>query len=70
VAGGCEVRPAYSQRRQRPLLHRRYRAEVASLAVWGQLLAEIYANPEFSEWFGRMASLLESDRREFYSVEV
>jgi hypothetical protein len=44
--------------------------EVESLAAWEQLLAEVFANPEFGEWFGRMTSLIESGRREFYNIEV
>jgi hypothetical protein len=44
--------------------------EVESLAAWEQLLAEIFANQEFGEWFGRMQPLIESGRREFYNIEV
>ena len=43
--------------------------EVESLAAWEQLQAEIFANPEFGAWFGRMQPLVESGRREFYNIE-
>jgi hypothetical protein len=43
---------------------------VEGLAAWEQLLAEVFANPEFGEWFGRMTLLIESGRREFYNSEV
>src|SRR5919108_5373272 len=42
--------------------------EVESLAAWEQLLSEVFANPEFAEWFGGMQPLVESGRREFYHV--
>jgi len=44
--------------------------EVESLAAWEQLLAEVFANPEFGAWFGRMETLVESGRREFYHIET
>jgi hypothetical protein len=44
--------------------------EVESLAAWEQLLAEIFSNQEFGEWFGRMQPLVESGRREFYNIEA
>ena len=43
--------------------------EVASLAEWEQLVASIFADPEFGRWFERMVPLVESGRREFYNVE-
>jgi len=43
--------------------------EVESLAAWEQLLSEVFANPEFGAWFGRMETLVESGRREFYTIE-
>jgi len=43
--------------------------EVESLAAWEKLLAGVFVNPEFGEWFGRMTALVESGRREFYNVE-
>jgi hypothetical protein len=43
--------------------------EVESLAAWEKLLAEVFANPEFGAWFGRMEALVESGRREFYTIE-
>jgi hypothetical protein len=44
--------------------------EVESLAAWEKLLAEVFANPEFGEWFGRMTALVETGRREFYTIEA
>jgi hypothetical protein len=44
--------------------------EVESLAAWEKLLSEVFANPEFGAWFGRMETLVESGRREFYNIEV
>jgi hypothetical protein len=44
--------------------------EVENLAAWEQLLAEVFTNPDFGEWFGRMAPLVESGRREFYNIEA
>ena len=43
--------------------------EVESLGAWEKLLAEVFVNPEFGEWFGRMQPLVESGRREFYNIE-
>jgi hypothetical protein len=43
---------------------------VEGLATWEQLLAEVFANSGFGEWFSRMTSLIESGRREFYNIEV
>ena len=44
--------------------------EVESLAAWEKMLAEIFANPEFGEWFDRMQVLVEAGRREFYTIET
>ncbi len=43
--------------------------EVESLAAWEQLIAEVFAHPEFGAWFDRMQPLVESGRREFYHIE-
>jgi hypothetical protein len=43
--------------------------EVANLADWENLMAEVFTNPKFSQWFERMVPLVESGRREFYNVE-
>jgi hypothetical protein len=43
--------------------------EVSSLTEWEQLTAQIFAMPEFGEWFNRMLPLVESGRREFYHLE-
>jgi hypothetical protein len=44
--------------------------EVESLAAWERLVGEIFANPQFGEWFARMQPLVESGRREFYTIEA
>ena len=41
-----------------------------SLAEWQQRSAAIFARPDFGEWFGRMQGLVESGRREFYTIEA
>ncbi|MEW5959645.1 MAG: hypothetical protein AB1801_18120 [Chloroflexota bacterium] len=43
--------------------------EVESLADWEQRAAEVFARPEFGDWFSRMTALVESGRREFYHLE-
>lgn len=43
--------------------------EVESLAEWERRRAELFALPEFGEWFARMAPLVESGGREFYNIE-
>jgi hypothetical protein len=43
--------------------------EVAGLAEWEQVRDQIFATPEFGEWFNRMLPLVESGRREFYYLE-
>ncbi|NIO72495.1 MAG: hypothetical protein GTN71_26595 [Anaerolineae bacterium] len=44
--------------------------EVESLAEWERRIAEIFAMPEFGDWFARMIPLVESGRREFYNIET
>ena len=44
--------------------------EVASLADWEKLIAEVFSNPEFGKWFARMEPLVRSGQREFYNVEA
>ena len=44
--------------------------EVESLADWERRAAEVFALPEFGEWFSRMTPLIESGRREFYYIET
>lgn len=44
--------------------------EVESLAAWERLIATIFSNPEFGEWFGRMQGLVDTGRREFYTIET
>ncbi len=43
--------------------------EVENLAAWEQRAAEVFALPEFGDWFVRMTALVESGRREFYHIE-
>jgi hypothetical protein len=43
--------------------------EVESLAEWERNVAEMFARAEFGDWFARMVPLVESGRREFYSIE-
>jgi len=44
--------------------------EVASLAEWERLIAEVFSLPQFGEWFARMTPLVDSGRREFYTIET
>ena len=44
--------------------------EVANLGDWETLMAEVFSDPKFGEWFTRMTPLVESGRREFYNVEA
>lgn len=44
--------------------------EMASLAEWEQWLANLFVLPEFKDWFNRALPLLESGRREFYTIEA
>ncbi len=43
--------------------------EVESLGEWEQLLARSFADPEFGQWFSRMPELVESGRREFFTIQ-
>ncbi|MEW5985150.1 MAG: hypothetical protein AB1791_00785 [Chloroflexota bacterium] len=43
--------------------------EVESLADWEGRIGEVFARPDFGEWFSQMIPLVESGRREFYYVE-
>ena len=43
---------------------------VESLSEWQERTARIFARPDFAEWFGRMQGLVESGRREFYTIEA
>ena len=43
--------------------------EVESLTAWERLIAEVYAMPDFGDWFVRMEPLIDSGRREFYNIE-
>ena len=45
-------------------------AEAPSLADFERVMAEMFSQPEFGQWFARMHSLVESGRREFYNVEA
>jgi len=42
--------------------------ELESLAAWEELTSDLFAMPEFADWFARMTPLVESGRREFYQV--
>jgi len=44
--------------------------EVASFDEWEQRLAYVFAQPDFAIWFLRMTHLVESNRRELYTVEA
>jgi hypothetical protein len=44
--------------------------QVASLAEWECLVTEIFSLPQFGEWFARMTPLVDSGRREFYTIET
>lgn len=43
--------------------------EVEDLAAWGQFMADVFSDPDFADWFARMEPLVESGRREFYTIE-
>ena len=43
---------------------------VESLAAFEQHSAKVFADPRFADWFARLASLVESGRREFWNVEL
>lgn len=44
--------------------------EVASFEEWERRLARIFAQPDFAIWFLRMTHLVDSNRRELYTVET
>jgi len=44
--------------------------EAESLVEWERRRTEIFALPEFGDWFARMTPLVESGRREFYNIET
>jgi hypothetical protein len=43
--------------------------EVESLVAWEQFMADVFAMPDFGDWFARMEPLVDSGRREFYNIE-
>lgn len=43
--------------------------EFESLGEWEKRRADIFDQPGFGDWFARMQTLVESGRREFYTVE-
>ena len=45
-------------------------SEVESLAEYERLRDEDFTKPEFAEWFAHMVPLVESGRREFYTIEA
>jgi hypothetical protein len=44
--------------------------EVESLGEWEQMLARSFSDPEFGAWFSRMPELVESGRREFFTIQA
>jgi hypothetical protein len=42
--------------------------EVESLGQWEQALAQGFGDPAFEEWFARMVPLVDSGRRDFFTV--
>ncbi len=44
--------------------------KVESLAEWERRNKEIFAQPEFADWFARMSPLVRSGSREFYNLEA
>ena len=44
--------------------------EAASFDEWERRLAHVFAQPDFAIWFLRMTHLVESNRRELYTVEA
>ena len=42
--------------------------EVESFAAWEKGFQEAMARPWMNEWFGRMTGLVESGRRDFYTL--
>ena len=43
-------------------------SEYDSFSAWEANAHEIFNHPRFGEWFERMTPLVESGRREFYSI--
>ncbi len=43
--------------------------DAVSLAEWEKRIANVFASPEFGQWFARMQPLVDSGRREFYNLE-
>ncbi|MDP2950500.1 MAG: hypothetical protein Q8P22_13325 [Chloroflexota bacterium] len=43
--------------------------ELANLGAWERRMAEMFALPDFGDWFARMTPLVESGRRELYTIE-
>ena len=44
-------------------------ATVESVATWQQRQASVSSMPGFGDWFARMMLLVESGRREYYTIE-
>ncbi len=44
--------------------------EMESLADWERRIAELFAQPGSADWFSRMMPLVESGRREFYTIKA
>jgi hypothetical protein len=42
--------------------------EMESLAAWERRIAELFSNPEATDWFARLVTTVESGRREFYTI--
>jgi hypothetical protein len=40
-----------------------------SMAAWEKMIRGEFENPEFGEWFAKMQELVDSGRREFYTLE-
>jgi len=43
--------------------------EVEDMAAWEQRNAEVFAMPDFGQWFARMEPLVRSGQREFFNIE-
>lgn len=44
--------------------------EVEDLAAWDAASRAEFANPNFGAWFARMQEVVESGRREFYTIAI
>jgi len=44
--------------------------EAESLAAYERVRDQEFGKPEFAQWFARMLPLVESGRREFYTIET